>query len=136
VTAVAGLAALIALAACGASQVPAPSNATSIASQAKAWAPETTVAPQPADREMFEFNAFRSPSGNVGCMVDTDYVRCDIGEPAQFVCGAATAQAPAADPLPYGESIIAEQMICEGAESGITCRDTASGVRFTISREA
>ena len=69
-------------------------------------------------------------------MVDSDYVRCDIGEPAQFVCGADTAQAPAADPLPYGESITAGQMSCESAESGITCRDAESGAGFTISREA
>ena len=69
-------------------------------------------------------------------MIDTDYARCDIGEPAQFVCGGDTAQAPAADPLPYGESIIAGQMSCESAESGITCRDAESGAGFTISREA
>ena len=95
-------------------------------------------------------------------MIDTDYVRCDIGEqdwsppprpadcefdygqgisiapgePAQFVCAGDTAQAPDADPLPYGESITAGQMSCESAESGITCRDAESGSGFTISREA
>ena len=47
-----------------------------------------------------------------------------------------TAQAPASDPLPYGESITAEQMSCESGKSGITCRDAESGAGFTISREA
>ena len=113
-------------------------------------------------REVFECTVFRSPSGNVGCMIDTDYVRCDIGdhdwsppprpadcefdygqgisiapgEPAQFVCAGDTSQAPDADPLPYDESITAGHMSCESAESGITCRDAESGNGFTISREA
>jgi hypothetical protein len=34
----------------------------------------------PADRELYDFTAFRSPSSNVGCYFDVNYVRCDIAE--------------------------------------------------------
>ena len=110
---------------------------------------------------MFEYTAFRSPTGNVGCMIDTDYVpgatssttnghlrpgprtaSSTTGRASRSLrasrlssCVPAT-PAPDARPLPYGESITAGPMSCESAESGITCRDAESGTGFTISREA
>jgi hypothetical protein len=118
---------------------------------------------QPATyREVYELTGFRSPSGNVGCFIDVDYVRCDIadadwsppprpadcefdygqgiamepGGSAVFVCAGDTALAPDGNPLPYGESITAGPLQCDSAESGITCRDVGTGQGFSISREA
>ncbi len=95
-------------------------------------------------------------------MIEPGYVRCDIAErdwsppprpadcefdygqgislatdePAQIVCAGDSALAPDAGPLPYGEAITAGSMRCDSAESGITCRDAASGHGFSIAREA
>ncbi|MGH3674905.1 MAG: DUF6636 domain-containing protein [Mycobacterium sp.] len=116
-----------------------------------------------ADREVYENTGFTSPSGNIGCYIDTDYIRCDIRErnweppptdcefgpgqgiqispyvnpdgPAEFECAGDSAQNND-PPLPYGESITAGPMRCDSAESGITCRNTVNGHGFFISRQA
>lgn len=103
---------------------------------------------------------FISPSGNIGCYVDVDYVRCDIaerswappprpadcefdygqgiafgpGEPPAFVCAGDTAlwAGPA---LEFGQGVSAGPMWCESAPSGVTCGDNTTGSGFTISRE-
>ena len=111
---------------------------------------------------VYEFTEFRSPSSNVVCYIDVDYLRCDIAEAnwsppprpgglrvrlraghhplpggsAEFVCAGDTALAPDGSPLPYGESIAAGPLRCDSAEPGITCRDTETGQGFSISREA
>jgi hypothetical protein len=103
---------------------------------------------------------FTSPSGNIGCYVDTHYVRCDIagrdwvapprpadceldygqgiafaaGEAPAFVCAGDTALR-AGDPLEFGQSVDAGAMSCTSLESGITCRDTSTGAGFMISRQ-
>ena len=103
---------------------------------------------------------FRSPSGNVGCVLDVDYVRCDIserdwapparpadcefdygqglqmgvGEPATFVCAGDTTLG-GAEVLDYGQSIARGSLSCTSAESGMSCRDDATGTGFSISRE-
>ena len=124
--------------------------------------PHKLTGEAPADREVCEFTAFRSPSSNVGCYLDVDYVRCDIAEAdwspprrpadcefdygqgitlvpggsAEFVCAGDTALVSDGSPLRYGESITAGPLQCDSAESGITCRDTGTGQGFSISREA
>ena len=112
---------------------------------------------------MYEFTEFRSPSSNVVCYIEVDYLRCDIaeanwsppprpgglrvrlraGDLALFPAAAPNLSAPATQlrapdgsPLPYGESITAGVLRCDSAESGITCRDTETGQGFSISREA
>jgi hypothetical protein len=113
-------------------------------------------------RVVTDFVGFRSPSSNVGCYLDMDYVRCDIAEAdwlppprpadceydygqditlvpggrAEFVCAGDTALVPDGNALPYGQSISAEVLRCDSAESGITCRDTTTGHGFAIAREA
>ena len=108
-----------------------------------------------------ELVAFTSPSGNVGCIIDPEFVRCDIkerdweppprpadcefdygqglnmsaGEEAEFNCVGDTALSDS-KPLAYGASISAGTLRCDSAESGITCRDDATGHGFTIAREA
>jgi len=116
------------------------------------------VDPASTDRDVNELTGFVSPTGNVSCMIDVDWARCDIldndssppprpadcefdygqgislapGEQAQFVCAGDTAFGPD-EVLPYGDSITAGVLQCESAESGITCRDVQTGHGFSIS---
>jgi hypothetical protein len=155
-----------ALAACGTgSPVKQSSSTSSVAAQTTASAPTTAsgnqLGPQQADREVHELTGFVSPSGNVSCMVDADFARCDIidrdwsppprpadcefdygqgislapGEQAEFVCAGDTAFG-ADEVLPYGLSISAGVLRCESAQSWITCSDVRTGHGFSISREA
>jgi hypothetical protein len=108
-----------------------------------------------------ELVGFTSPSGNVGCILSSNYARCDIserdwspparpadcefdygqgislapGEGAAFVCAGDTALG-GGEPLAYGRSVQAGMLQCDSAESGITCRDTKTGHGFAIAREA
>jgi hypothetical protein len=123
--------------------------------------PDKVTKASPADREVYELSGFVSPTGNVSCMIDADWARCDIidrdwspparpadcefdygqgislapGEPAQFVCAGDTAFG-ADEVLPYGDSITAGVLRCESAEEGITCRDTQTSHGFSISQRA
>ena len=109
-----------------------------------------------------ELTGFTSPSGNIGCLIDTTQVRCDVrqrewtpppkpascpeytgwgqglqltvGKPAGFVCAGDTALM-AGDPLPYGDTIVAGSIECTSGSSGISCWDMESGSGFTIARE-
>jgi hypothetical protein len=111
--------------------------------------------------EATDLVGFTSPSGNVGCIVDSTYVRCDVserdwsppprpadcefdygqglslsrGEQAAFVCAGDTTLG-GGEPLDYGQSVTAGLMVCDSAESAVTCRDTGTGHGFTIAREA
>jgi hypothetical protein len=117
-------------------------------------------APPAADLEVTELTAFQSPSGNIGCQIDRESVRCDIGErdwqppdpppdcdldfgqgitlsagsTADFVCAGDTTLG-AGEELAYGRSISAGLLRCESSTAGITCRDIESGRGFTIARE-
>jgi hypothetical protein len=123
--------------------------------------PDKVTSAAPADREVYELSGFVSPTGNVSCMIDADWARCDIidrdwspprrpadcefdygqgislapGEPAQFVCAGDTAFG-ADEVLPYGDSITAGVLWCESADAGITCRDTQTSHGFSISQQA
>ena len=158
--AVAGLAAVCALAACsGGGTVPQSGSARSIAEHTRPS--EKLIGPGPTNREVAGIAGFVSPSGNIGCMITADQSRCDImdrdwtppakpadceldfgqgislvpGARAQFVCAGDTAFG-ADEVLPYGESISAGVLRCESAQSWITCRDVQTGHGFSISREA
>ena len=113
------------------------------------------------NRQVTELTSFTSPSGNVGCYLDTSTARCDIAErdwapptrpadcplayghgltvsrhqPAAFVCSGDTALGAGA-PLAYGDSITAGTLRCESAVTGVTCRDTETHHGFAISRQA
>jgi hypothetical protein len=118
---------------------------------------EKRIGTAPADRIVHQLSGFVSPLGNVSCMIDAAWARCDIidrdwspparpadhefdygqgislasGEHAQFVCAGDTAFG-ADEVLPYGGSIAGGAPRCESAESGMTWRDlgTATGSRF------
>ena len=157
------------LAGCG-GQDPAPTAASPSMRPAKtdpATPTESTRAPKRDTPETTEPDeatdlvGFTSPSGNVGCIVDSAYIRCDIserdwsppprpadcefdygqgislssGEEAAFVCAGDTALG-GGEPLDYDQSVSVGLMQCDSAESGVTCRDTTTGHGFTIAREA
>ncbi|WP_395312069.1 DUF6636 domain-containing protein [Mycobacterium sp. AMU20-3851] len=114
------------------------------------------AAPAGAD----EFVDFSSPSGNVGCVMDVGYVRCDIderawasppkpadcdldygqgvmlqaGEPAEFVCAGDTTLGRT-EVLAYGRSMVRGSLKCDSAETSITCLDRNSGHGFSLARE-
>ncbi|MEA2974397.1 MAG: hypothetical protein QOG82_2855 [Actinomycetota bacterium] len=120
-----------------------------------------TTTPTAADRQVTATTGFTSPTGNIGCYISPESVRCDIGDrdwepppkPAdcdldygqgialaaggspRIVCAGDTARARGTDPLPYGQSIQAGSMRCDSSESGMSCRDVETGRGFTISRE-
>jgi len=102
---------------------------------------------------------FSSPSGNIGCVVDADYVRCDIaerdwsaparpvdceldygqgiamapGSPSAFVCAGDTTL-HAGPPLAYGQSVSRGSYTCTSAPVEVLCTDTRTGAGFGISR--
>lgn len=114
-----------------------------------------------ADRVVTVLTGFTSPSGNVGCMIEPSYVRCDIlerdwspparpadcefdygqgigltpGQAARFVCAGDTALA-GGGPLAYGESISAGALSCTSTPSAMSCRDAQSGRGFSIARQS
>ena len=158
--------AVVVLAACGGESTGTRAgNTSSIAPQTTASEQtaqrDKLVDPASTDREVNELTGFVSPTGNVSCMIDADWARCDIldndwsppprpadcefdygqgislapGEQAEFVCAGDTAFGPD-EVLPYGDSITAGVLRCESAKSGITCRDVQTGHGFSISLEA
>lgn len=116
--------------------------------------------PLPAAQAQDDLVGFTSPSGNIGCVMDSRQVRCDIAErdwapppppqdcpldygqgisldaggAAGWVCAGDTALA-AGPPLPFGESAAAGDLRCDSAPSGMTCRDVTTGRGFSIARE-
>ncbi len=113
-----------------------------------------------AGAEPGDLVTFISPTGNVGCILDTDYARCDIvdrewnppprpadcefdygqgigiapGEKAAFVCAGDTALG-GEKALAYGQSITRGQLRCDSSENGISCRDAGTGHGFSIARQ-
>src|SRR3954464_8168572 len=72
-----------ALVACGGgSTVTLVSGTPSVADQATpSESPrqsEKPLGPAPADREVHELTGFIAPTGDVSCMIDADWARCDI----------------------------------------------------------
>ena len=141
---------------------PSSSATTSAEKSMTGTSPTGAAASETTEPEAItELVSFTAPSGNVGCTLDSTYVRCDIserswsppprpadcefdygqgigmsaGEQAAFVCAGDTAMG-AGQPLAYGKSITKGDLTCESAKAGITCRDNATGHGFTIAREA
>jgi hypothetical protein len=125
-------------------------------------APPGGLEPVPlTTREVSELTGFTSPSGNIGCYIDPDYVRCDIrerdwspppapadcpvdwgqglqlhvGTPGDFVCAGDTALG-SGSPLAYGDKIVSGSIECTSTPDGITCWDFVYGGEFSIARQA
>lgn len=106
---------------------------------------------------------FESPSRNIGCVIIEGTARCDIltrswkpparpakcphvvnfgqglivsrSGPSRFVCAGDTSMNPQAPILAYGHTITRGGFSCSSATSGVTCRSTATGHGFFISRQ-
>jgi hypothetical protein len=101
-----------------------------------------------------------TPSRNIGCVMDEGFVRCDIGDadwtlpprPAGCdldwihgvelgtevrvgICAGDTAMG-GPDVLAYGTSVSRGDLRCESAQTGLTCRNGATGAGFRLSRAA
>ena len=104
---------------------------------------------------------FRSPSGNIGCILDSQEARCDIAhftyKPPVHRCtgpfggdfgnsffitrrgkgvmGCVTDSAldPNGHALAYGKSITFGRFTCSSATTGMTCRNTRTGHGFFLS---
>jgi len=126
-TAIAALAAAIALVACGGSDSTAASTVTETVAGSTATAQSTTESasttedgsPPQADTTVTELTGFTSPTGNIGCYIDQRSVRCDIGdrdwEPPK---------APGSCKLDYGQGI---ELPAGGAAAFVCAGDTALG---------
>jgi hypothetical protein len=111
------------------------------------------------------FDAFQTPSGNIGCIVSDEGARCDIAErnwnaprpagcPAQMdfgqglevsdegdgpgtvVCAGDSTLDPSAPVLGYGESTSVGDFTCSSEEDGVTCLDDGDGRGFFISKQS
>jgi hypothetical protein len=157
------------LSGCGGQQSSGPASTSSMQPATTKAAPNTSPssptgeqAPDTAEPEAItDLKGFTAPSGNVGCFIDSNNVRCDIserdwsppprpvdcefdygqgitlspGEKPEFTCAGDTTLG-GGEPLAYGQSISKGTLQCDSAESGITCRDTNAGHGFSIAREA
>jgi hypothetical protein len=107
-------------------------------------------------------DGFTSPSGNIGCVLSDDLLRCDIGErqwappprpadcpeysdygqgillrptgPARFVCAGDTAMGNGPT-LQYGQFQAGGGMSCTSEPSGMRCSNS-DGHGFVLSRQA
>ena len=142
----------------------APAALAAIAlSPAVASASPALVLPVPLrGYTVFDSTSFTSPSGNIGCQIDTDGVRCDIrerdwtpprkpadcpeqvgygqgitlsaGGQAEFVCAGDTALT-GGNALAYGDTITAGSITCTSTEASIDCVDVQDGSQFSLSRQ-
>jgi hypothetical protein len=105
-----------------------------------------------------ELQQFQLPSGNIGCYIDANGVRCDIREriwqpPAKpascdvdygqgielrdgraaFVCAGDTTLGGGVT-LAYGTSIERGSFRCDSSAGGVECKDSRSGHGFHLSR--
>jgi hypothetical protein len=114
------------------------------------------------DEPALALKAFRSPTGNIACMLSAKSVRCDIaaknwtaprppgcpGEvdfgqgltmnasgPAQVVCAGDTVLNPRAVVLEYGQTSRIGSIECESDDEGMDCSNDAGG-EFSLSRDS
>lgn len=105
---------------------------------------------------------FVSPSGNIGCAMSKESVRCDVkshtyedpgpsadcpdleygdsitldgDSAATWTCHGDTVFGTDSE-LPYGASITVGAFRCDSAEAGVTCSNDDSGHSFTLARES
>jgi hypothetical protein len=103
---------------------------------------------------------FQTPSGNIGCYIDSKHARCDIRERewkptpppqpceldygqgivvsadhAEFICAGDTSLG-GPKTLGYGETAQRGAFVCDSEEDGVTCSHTDNGHGFFISRES
>jgi hypothetical protein len=170
------LALALAAAGCGSSQTKTVTVRTTVSSPSSA-APATiaatsTAAPSSSSTSsststvaatVVHVAAFRSPSGNIGCMIIAGTARCDIQHrswsppprphscpkivdfgqgliiagsgSARLVCAGDTVFDPSAKVLPYGTDTVVGAFRCQSRTTGMTCTNTSTGDSFSISAQ-
>ncbi len=119
--------------------------------------------PSEAPTEIRTLSAFRSPTGNIGCMLFAALARCDVadrrwslparpascpdqvefGQGAQvgrqgagrLVCAGDTARDPTAPVLAYGTGASIGPFVCVSRSSGMTCTNSRTGHGFTVTAQ-
>jgi hypothetical protein len=124
--------------------------------------PHANGGPRPPKPENNELVSFQSPSGNIGCIMDAEGVRCDIRERhwspppkpkdcpldwgqgirleddgAAFVCAGDTALSPTGGNgvfpvLDYGEHVQLGKSFCFSSENGMTCERGRHGFFLSV----
>lgn len=103
---------------------------------------------------------FQSPSGDIGCVISDEDVRCDVQnstfepppKPAdcdldwgsalvvqpdkrgEFLCHGDAAMNASAEKLEYGHSTRLGPFVCGSSQSGMTCTHEPSDHGFTVSK--
>lgn len=103
---------------------------------------------------------FRSPTGNIGCLVDSGQARCDVadrnwtlpprpadcamtwggglqlagGDPARPTCGGAGVVDPSAAELGYDKAVRLGDVTCVSRRTGVECRNAGTGHGFSAAR--
>jgi hypothetical protein len=138
------------------------SSTTSTAEPATASSTTTPATSTEDSGSTQNLSSFQSPSGNIGCIMSADSVRCDIAEKqwtadrpadcpkqvdygqglelpangyARVVCAGDTVLDPSAPTLAYGDSTRAGSIVCVSAEAGMDCANDSGG-HFRIARES
>jgi hypothetical protein len=124
----------------------------------------TNPTQHPSASTTVHLTSFRSPTGNIGCVMLDGTARCDISHrswappsrPAScpqevdfgqglivgrtgaggFVCAGDTALDPTGTALHYGTASVEGTFTCVSATSGVTCTNGADGHGFFISRQS
>jgi len=148
-----------------------PSPATPITTLSSSGSGTTTTAPTtsttstttstaPARANVVHIATFKSPSGNIGCMIIAGTARCDIvkrawSPPARphdcpkivdfgqglivtrsgkvgFVCAGDTSRDPSARSLAYNTDTVVDVFRCQSRTNGMTCTNTGDGHGFFI----
>jgi hypothetical protein len=120
----------------------------------------TSLCTRPSPGNASAFEQFRTPSGNIGCVYDATWLRCDIRSGilhappkpkncdldwgggytigakghAQVMCAGDTAIDPHSRPIPYGTTWHAGPFRCSSNLDGLRCTN-ASGHGFFLSKD-
>ena len=125
--------------------------------------PELVTGPPSISDDVEDLAQFSSPTGNIGCVVSTEFAVCEIGQyefplppkpadcrgdwaatfelteqspvPTVGACQTDT-QLGSPDQLAYGSTTVVGDFACLSQDSGMTCWNPATGHGFTVSRAA
>lgn len=138
----------------------APAAAAPTPQESEPASPSPTPTPsesgRPVPADALDLQAFYSPSGNIGCSLESEQVWCVLYKhnqttsagcaPDQSVvvsldnqgriseeCAGADGELPTLD---YGQTTANQNFACASAESGVECWHRATGRSFKLSREA
>ena len=153
------------VAGCGSSTTTVITKTTTVAQPSTAAKTTTTQTEASGEGEppvqIVHLSTFRSPSGNIGCVLLDGSARCDISKrdwapprrppscpkevdfgqglevegsgAGKFVCAGDTALDPSASPLAYGSASRFGDFTCTSRSVGMTCTKPATGHGFFIS---